>query len=84
MAFKETAQLWSRTCEKQGGAKQDDRRAHSETKRTAKLCPVRTPMLWTYLFLFVMDFSKIQITVSFLYQTTYGYYCIELLKNISL
>lgn len=32
MAFKETEQLWNRGCEKERGAKDDDRTAHSDTK----------------------------------------------------
>lgn len=53
------------------------------SKSGAEFCSVKTPMLWTslLLFVFVMDFSKIRITVSFLSQTKYGYYCIRFKKK---
>lgn len=47
MVFTEIAKLWNRGCEKEGRAKDDDRRAHLETvkKCRAELYSVRIPTL---------------------------------------
>lgn len=80
MAFKETEQLWSRGCEKEGGANYGVRTAHLGTKYGTGLCSVRTLLLRTSLLLlvFVMGFSQIGIIVSLLSQTKYGCYHIGL------
>lgn len=71
MVFKELAQIWSRACEKEGGTEEDGRRAHWGRQHGTELCPVRTPMLWTSLVIFVFvrflksqDYSNIPLPYS--------------------